>query len=124
MKKITLYILTAAGILLFDLCMLVFAKVCISGLHESMPEIALFDRQILSGPVVPIESLCEWDNIPRMYITSANWQDGDPELPVISDDQQTVFVGEKCGVLEVTVSSSPDVILPANTVTVTVEQQP
>ena len=124
MKKITLYTLTAAGVLLFDFCMLTLANICVNTLRGGMPLIAVFESQAVSGPVVSVGDVCEWENIPHVYITSANWQDGDTELPVISDDQQTVFVGEKCGVLEVTVSSSPDVILPEDTVTVTVEQQP
>lgn len=124
MKKATLYALTAAGVLLFDGCMLVLGNACINTLRGGMPLIAVYEGQEVSGPVVSVGDVCEWKNIPRMYITSANWQDGDTELPVISDDGQTVFVGEKCGVLEVTVSSSPDVILPEDTVTVTVAQQP
>ena len=124
MKKLTLYALTAAGVLLFDGCMLVLGNACINTLRGGMPLIAVYEGQDVSGPVVSVGDVCEWENIPRMYITSANWQDGDPELPLISDDQQTVFVGDKCGVLEVTVSSSPDVILPVDTISVTVNQQP
>lgn len=124
MKKLTLYALTAAGVLLFDGCMLVLGNACINTLRGGMPLIAVYEGQEVSGPVVSVGNVCEWENIPRMYITSANWQDGDPELPLISDDQQTVFVGDKCGVLEVTVSSSPDVILPVDTISVTVNQQP
>lgn len=124
MKKITLYAMTAAGVLLFDGCMLVLGNACINILRGGMRSVAIYESQEVRGPVVSVGDVCEWENIPCMYITSANWQDGDPELPVISDDQQTVFVGDKCGVLEVTVASSPDVILPENTVTVTVEQQP
>ena len=124
MKKLTLYALTAAGVLLFDGCMLVLGNACINTLRGGMPLIAVYEGQEVSGPVVLVGDVCEWENIPRMYITSANWQDGDPELPLISDDQQTVFVGDKCGVLEVTVSISPDFILPVDTLSVTVNQQP
>lgn len=124
MKKLTLYALTAAGVLLFDGCMLVLGNACINTLRGGMPLIAVYEGQEVSGPVVSVGDVCEWENIPGMYITSANWQDGDPALPLISDDQQTVFVGDKCGVLEVTVSSSPDVILPVDTISVTVNQQP
>lgn len=124
MKKLTLYALTAAGVLLFDGCMLVLGNACINTLRGGMPLIAVYEGQEVSGPVVSVGDVCEWENIPGMYITSANWQDGDPALPLISDDQQTVFVGDKCGVLEVTVSSSPDVILPVDTISVTVKQQP
>lgn len=124
MKKITLYALTVAGVLLFDGCMLVLANACINTLRGGMRSISVYEGTEVSGPVVSVSDVCEWENIPVMYITSANWQDGDPALPVISDDQQTVFVGDKSGVLEVTVSPSPDVILPEDTVTVTVEQQP
>ena len=55
-----------------------------------------------------------------MYITSANWQDGNPELPVITDDGQALLIGDRCGVIEVTLASNPDWIMPDNTVRVTV----
>lgn len=123
MKLITTIALTSAGVLLFDGCALVLANACINTLQGGMPCIAVFESQKVSGPVVSVSDVCDWENIPCLYITSANWQDGDIEQPVISDDQQNVFVGEQCGVLELTVSPSPDVILPEDIITVTVEQQ-
>ena len=47
--------------------------------------------------------------------------DGDPDLPVITDDGQAILVGNRCGVMEVTVASNPEWIIPENTITVTVE---
>ena len=124
MKKYTLYAITAAGSAMFTFSMLLLANAVVRTLRGGMPEITLFDRPTLRSTVISIDDLCEWQNIPRMYITSASWQNGDPALPVISDDRQYVYVGNQCGVLEVTVGSAPDVILPDDTVTVTVEPHP
>ena len=115
--------LTAAGVLLFDGCMLVLANACINTLRGGMRSISVYEGAEVSGPVVSVSDVCEWENIPGMYITSANWQDGDPALPVISDDQQTVQLGDKCGELTVTVSTSPEWINLNDAVTVTVEPQ-
>ena len=124
MKNAKTILLTAAAVLMFDFFMLIFAAVCIRSMRGPMPEIVLFDRPEINGPVVSVGDVCAWENLPCMYITSACWQNGDPELPLISEDRQTVSVGNKCGVLEVTVASAPDVIIPEDTVTVIVGQQP
>ena len=124
MKLIKTALLTAAGVLIFDCCILVFANICIGALCGPMPVITLYDRAEVSGSVVSISDVCAWEHHPGMYITAASWQDGDPEMPVISDDHQSVSVGDKCGVLEISVAESPDVIVPENTVTVIVGRQP
>lgn len=123
MRKHTLYAITAAGCLLFDACMLVLAKAAVNTFRGPIPEIALNDYETQPDSIVSIHDICSWEHLDRMYITSAYWADGDPEMPVISDDQQTVQLGDKCGELTVTVSTSPEWINLNDAVTVTVEPQ-
>ena len=122
MKLFKTALLTAAAVLMFDCCMLVFANICLKTMRGPIPEITLYNRAEVSGSVISVSDVCAWEHLPCMYITSASWQNGDPELPVISADQQSVSVGNKSGVLELTVASSPDVITPDTTVTVIVGQ--
>lgn len=112
----------AAGILLFDGFALTAVRNYANREAENrQPSICLNDYQTAPDTVVSVDDLCCCENIPRMYITSANWQDGDPDLPVITDDKQAILVGDRCGVMEVTLASNPDWIMPNNTVTVTVQ---
>ena len=122
MKHTKTILLTAAAVLMFDCCMIIFAWIFFRSMRGPMPEIVLFDRPEVSGSVVSVGDICAWEHLPCMYITSACWQNGDPDLPLISADQQTISVGNKCGVLEVTVADAPDIIIPENTVTVIVGQ--
>lgn len=112
--------LTAAGILLLDGFMFCAAKICMKNKRGGMPTVTLYDHQTAPDTVVSVDDLCSYENIPHMYITSAVWQDGDPDLPVITDDRQAILVGNRCGVMEVTLASNPNWIIPDNTVTVTV----
>lgn len=124
MKKYTLYAITAAGSAMFAFSMLLLANAVVNTLRGDIPVITLHNYCTEPDTVVSVSDLCSWERLPGMYITSANWQDGDPALPVISNDQQSILLGEKCGILEVTVADAPDIISPDATVTVTVEQQP
>lgn len=111
----------AAGILLYDGFALAAARTFADKQAENrQPSISLNDYQTATDTVVSVDDLCCYENIPRMYITSANWQDGNPELPVITDDRQALLIGDRCGVIEVTLASNPDWIMPDNTVRVTV----
>lgn len=112
--------LTAAGILLLDGFMLCTAKICVKNMRGGMPTVTLYDHQTAPDTVISINDLCCYENIPCMYITSAVWQDGDPDLPVITEDGQAILPGNKTGIMEVTVASNPNWIIPDNTVTVTV----
>lgn len=111
----------AAGILLFDGFALAALRIFADKQADNrQPSVCLNDCQTAPDTVVSVEDLCTYENLPHMYITSVNWKDGDPDLPVITDDQQAILVGNRCGVIEVTLASNPDWIMPANTVTVTV----
>lgn len=113
--------LTAAGILLFDGYVLALARIRANDSNGGMPSVALNDYQTAPDTVISVNDICCYENIPCMYITSAIWQDGNPDMPRITDDGQAILVGNRCGVMEVTVASNPEWIIPENTVTVTVE---
>ena len=115
--------LTVAGILLLDGFMLCTAKICVKNMRGGMPTVTLYDHQTAPDTVISINDLCCYENIPCMYITSAVWQDGDPDLPVITEDGQAILPGHKTGIMEVTVASNPNWIIPDNTVTVTVGER-
>ena len=115
--------LTAAGILLLDGFMFCAAKICMKNKRGGMPTVTLYDYQTAPDTVVSVDDLCSYENIPHMYITSAVWQDGDPDLPVITEDGQAILPGNKTGIMEVSLASNPDWIIPDNTVTVTVGER-
>jgi hypothetical protein len=112
--------LTAAGILLFDSFVLALVHSRAERANGGMPTVTLNDYQTAPNTVVSVNDICCYENIPCMYITSAIWQDGDPDLPVITDDGQAVLTGNRCGVMEVTVARNREWIIPEDTVTVTV----
>ncbi|MBQ6040416.1 MAG: hypothetical protein K5705_02160 [Oscillospiraceae bacterium] len=116
MKLIHTIALTAAGVILFDASALTAFNRYVNPISgEIVPAESVYAAP---GTVLTVDDLCHYENVPRIYITSVTAREGAGTLPEIADGWSALYLGDACGVYDVTVADCPDEILPENTVTV------
>jgi hypothetical protein len=116
MKLITTIALTSAGVLLFDAAALNAVNNYLNPIRGKI--VPAESVQAAPGTILTVDDLCHYENIPRIYITSVTAREGEGPLPEIADGWDALYLGDTCGVYDVTVGDCPDAVLPENTVTV------